>query len=244
MSDAALEDLGSDVVGRSADGALLLAFEIEFGGQSEVTELDLHLVVDEEVAEFDVAVDDAVRVQEAQGVDDLFGVALDLELVQPLAPLQQFVQTLVCAELQEDVDALAVFEEVDELRDVLVLDRAVNFDLAHQLLLGAAPLQRALVDNLGRRYRLRVALHELIALREAALAQKLSFDVISVADLPVLMLDTLFDDLSARVSIFMEVGGAAASLGSGLHKLLRGDAAAGARTSSGSACHVSSSIIV
>ena len=125
-----------------------------------------------------------------------------------------------------------------------MLDRPVNFDLAHQLLLRPAPLQRGLLDDLGCADRLRVHLHQLIAFGEATLSKELTLDIRSVADLSVLVLDTLFDDLSARVSIFMEVGGAAASLGSGLHKLLRGDAAAGARTSSGSACHVSSSIIV
>lgn len=138
---AALEHLGRDVVGCAADGALLLSLEVELGCQTKVTQLDHHFVVDEEVAELDVTVDDAVRVEEPQCTDHLAGVTLDLELVQALAPLQQLVETLVLAELEQNVDALAVLEKVLKLRNVLMLDRAVDFDLAHQLLLGAASLQ-------------------------------------------------------------------------------------------------------
>lgn len=93
----------------------------------------------------------------------------------------------------------------------------MNFDLTHQLLLGTAPLQRTLVNNLCCRNGLRVALHEFVTLGEAAFAQKLSLDVSAVADLSVLMLDALLDDLSAGCSVLVEVGGAAACLGSSLH---------------------------
>lgn len=209
VADAALQHLGSDVVGRTADRALLLALEIEFGCKTEVAELYLHFVVNEKITKLDVTMDDSVLVQELQSAYDLVRVALDLELVQTFAPLQQFIETLVLAELEKDVDALAVFEEMCELRDVLVLDGSVNFDLTHQLLLGAAPLQRTLLDDLRRRDRLRIALHEFVTLGEAALAQKLSFDIIAVADLTVLMLDALLDDLRAHLPVLVEVGGAA-----------------------------------
>jgi hypothetical protein len=49
----ALEDLRSDVVGRAADGLLLLLVVLKAGGEAEVAQLDLHVLVEEEVAEFE-----------------------------------------------------------------------------------------------------------------------------------------------------------------------------------------------
>lgn len=58
----AFEDLGGDIVRRTANRALLLAIKVKLRGKAEVTQLDLHLVVEEEVAEFEVTMDDSVRV--------------------------------------------------------------------------------------------------------------------------------------------------------------------------------------
>lgn len=44
---SALQHFRSDVVGRSANCPLLLAVKIELGGETEVSQLDLHLVVEE-----------------------------------------------------------------------------------------------------------------------------------------------------------------------------------------------------
>ena len=121
MTGSTLKHFGCDVVRRSANSPLLLAVKIELGGKTEVSQLDLHLVVEEQVAELEVSVDYAVRVQVLERVDDLLGVALDLELVETLAPLQQLVHALVAAELEENVDTLAVLEKVHELRHILVL---------------------------------------------------------------------------------------------------------------------------
>jgi hypothetical protein len=174
----------------------------------------------------------------------LAGVTLDLDFVQALAPLQQLVETLVLAELKQNVDTLAVLEKVLKLRNVLVLDRAVNFDLTHQLLLGAAPLQRALLDDLGRRDRLGVALHELVALGEAALAEELTLHISAVTHLAIRVLDAFLDDLGTRLPILMQVGGAAADLGRGLHQLFRSDAAAGAWAARSGPWYMPSLVIV
>ena len=79
--------------------------------------------------------------EESQCTDNLTGVALDLKLMQTLTPLQKLIETLVVAELKQDIDTLAVFEKVLKLGNVLVLDRAVDLNLTHELLLGATPLQ-------------------------------------------------------------------------------------------------------
>ena len=142
----------------------------------------------------------AVRVQVFERINDLLGVALDLQLVQALPPLQELVHALVLAQLEEDIHILAVFEEVQELGHVRMLDRPVNFDLTHQLLLRPAPLQRRLLDNFSSTHGLGVHLHELIALGEATLSQELALDVLSVADLAICVLNALFNELSGWVA--------------------------------------------
>lgn len=54
-----------------------------------------------------------------------------------LPPAQQFVQTLVLAQLEQNVDVFGVLEKVFEPDDVVVVEGAVNFDLRHELLLGS-----------------------------------------------------------------------------------------------------------
>ena len=141
----------------------------------------------------------AVRVQVFERINDLLGVALDLQLMQALPPLQELVHALVLAQLEEDIHILAVFEEVQELGHVRMLDRPVNFDLTHQLLLRPTPLQRGLLNDLGRAHCLRVHLHELVALGEAALSKELAFDVLPVADLTIATAEDLdTTELSTR----------------------------------------------
>ena len=65
-----------DIVRRTADSSFLLTIEVELGGESEITELDLHFVVEEEVTQLQVSVDDAVLVEVLQCVNDLSSVTL------------------------------------------------------------------------------------------------------------------------------------------------------------------------
>lgn len=137
---SALKHFRSYVVGSSANGPLLLAFKIEFGCQAEVSKLNKHFVIQKQVAQFEITVDDPMGMQVLESVDDLSSVALDLQLVETLSSLEELVETLVLAKLEKNVNTFRVLEEVHELADVLVLYRAVDLDLGHQLLLGPAPL--------------------------------------------------------------------------------------------------------
>lgn len=159
VAGPAFEDFRCDIIWRTTNGPLLLSIKIELGGETKVSQFDLHLIVEEQVAELQISVDHAMGVQVLERVDDLLGVALDLELVQALATLQKLVHALVLAKLEQDVHILAIFKEMKKLGNIWMFDRPVNFDLAHQLLLRPAPLQRGLLDDLGGADRLRVHLH-------------------------------------------------------------------------------------
>ena len=88
------EDLGRDVVGRAAERLLALAVVLEPRGQAKVADLELHVVVEEEVAQLQVAVDDALPVQVLHAQQQLAHEVARLRLRDRLAPLVQLHQTL------------------------------------------------------------------------------------------------------------------------------------------------------
>jgi len=57
--------------------------------------------------------------------------------MQPLSPPEQLIETLILTQLEQNVYIVGVLEEVLELHHVLMLDRSVYFDLAHELLFGS-----------------------------------------------------------------------------------------------------------
>jgi hypothetical protein len=58
--------------------------------------------------------------------------------MQALSPPQKFIQTVILAQLKQDVNVLGILEEVFETDDVIVMQTAMNFDFRHQLLLCSA----------------------------------------------------------------------------------------------------------
>ena len=86
--------------------------------------------------------DHAVGVQILESIDNLLRVALDLQFVQALSPLQKLVHALVLTQFKQDIHIFTVFEEMKELSHIGMLDRPVNFDFTHQLLLCPTTLQR------------------------------------------------------------------------------------------------------
>jgi hypothetical protein len=190
----ALEDFGGDVVRRTADGTFPLPVEFEFGGQAEITDFDFHFVVQEEIAQLEISVDYSVGVQVPHRIANLNDIALHLQLNQSFPSPEQFVQRLTLAQLEDDVNVLRILEEVLEADDVAVVEGPMNFDLAHELLLGPRLRQRRLVDYLGRRDAPRLRIRELVALGEAALAQEFSSEVLLDTNVAVEADDLLLND--------------------------------------------------
>jgi hypothetical protein len=59
-----------------------LSIELKFGGKTKITYLDFHLVVEEEITEFEISVNDSMGMKILYGVADLDDIALDLQLVE------------------------------------------------------------------------------------------------------------------------------------------------------------------
>ena len=139
-----------------------------------------------------------VGVKILKSINDLHRVALDLELMKSLPPLEQLIHALILAELQQDVNTIAILEKMHKLSHIGMLDRSVNLDLTHQLLLRPAPLERRLLDDLGSRYLLSVTLDEFIALGKSTFPEELALDILAIANLSILVLNSLLNDLGAR----------------------------------------------
>ena len=131
MPAFAFEHFGCDVVRSTANGSLLFTVKVELRRQTEIAQLDLHLVVEEKIPELQVAMDDSVLVKVLQGINDMRSVALNFQLVKALTPFEKLVHALILAKLEEDVYILAVLEEVLEVAHVVMLDTSMNLDLAH-----------------------------------------------------------------------------------------------------------------
>ena len=172
----------------------------------------------------------SVRVQVFEGIDNLHGVALNLQFMKSLPPLEQLIHALIVAELEQDINIVAIFEKMHKLGHIAVLDGPMNLDLTHELLLGPAPLQRGLLNNLGRGDGLGLALDKFVALCKSTFAQELSFHVLSIRYLPILMLDSFLDYLGGGVAWLSrshQVCLTTTVLWCCYHWLRRGDPAAG-----------------
>jgi hypothetical protein len=128
-----LQDLWGDVVGSTAHGFAAFGVEGEASSEAEVTDLDFQIFGEEEITEFEVPVDDLVVVDVLDTQGDLVQVVLGLYLRDPFAPLDQLVEGLVRAQLQDYVHVLLVLEEVVEPHDVVRLEGAVDLDFGVEL---------------------------------------------------------------------------------------------------------------
>ena len=122
MALLSLEHLRGDIVGRTADRALALTIELKLRRQTEVTNLNLHLVVKEEVTKLEISMNYTMTVKVFNRGTDLINVTLDFELVEALTSAQELVQRLVLAQLEENIDVLSILEEVFEADDVVLVE--------------------------------------------------------------------------------------------------------------------------
>jgi hypothetical protein len=79
----------------------------------------------------------------------LIEVALYFNFVKALSAAQKFIQSLILAELQQNVDIFCVFEEMLETHNVVLVQATVDLDLRHKLLLGAGLGQGCFRDDFG-----------------------------------------------------------------------------------------------
>ena len=135
MTLLSLENFWCDIVWSTTNGSLSLSIELKLGCQTKITDLDLHLVIKEQITQLEISMNDSVGVQILNGITNLNNIALNLEFMQSSSPPQKFIQGLTLAEFQDNVDIFSILEEMLEPHNVRMMERSMDLDLTHQLLL-------------------------------------------------------------------------------------------------------------
>ena len=122
MALLSFEHFRGDIVGRTADRTLALTIKLKLSRQTEITDLNLHLIVKEEVTKLEISMNNTMTVKVFDCSTNLIDITLDFELVEALTTTQQLVQRLVLAQFEENIDVLSIFEEVFKADDVVLVE--------------------------------------------------------------------------------------------------------------------------
>lgn len=135
-----------------------------------------------------------MRVQILERSDDLHNVALDLKLVKSLSSSDELVECLVGTELKEDVHALVILKEVLEPNDVCVVQRSMNLDFRHELLLCSTFSERGFSNYFRCRHSFTVEIGEFIALSEPSFTQEPASLILFNIDVSIVLDDLLLNN--------------------------------------------------
>lgn len=128
MTLFALKDLRGNIVRCTANSTLSFAIKLKFSGETEISDFDLHPIVEEQVTKLQISVNHTVAVQILNGRAYLIQIALYFDLMQALPTTQQLVKCLVLTEFKEDVHVFSIFKEVFEAHNVVVVETAMNLN--------------------------------------------------------------------------------------------------------------------
>ena len=116
------EDFWSDIVWSSANSFFALSGTFDEGSEAKVADFDVHVVIEEEVSEFEVAVDDLVRVHVVTGADELYHEVTGFAFSETAATTEHVHEGTASAELECHVDVFVVLEAFLEGDDVGVFE--------------------------------------------------------------------------------------------------------------------------
>ena len=89
MAAIGLQNLRCEVVGSATNCALLLALVENLGCEAKISNLQSHIISEEEVAELEISVDNFARMHILHGLDQLLDVESSLNLMKALATFDQ-----------------------------------------------------------------------------------------------------------------------------------------------------------
>lgn len=118
---------------------------------------------------------------------------MDLQLSQPLTSAKKLVHGLVGTDLQEDVDVLRILKEMLKTYYMRMMQRPVNLNLSHKLLLRPRLREGGLGHDFSGQQLARFKRGQLVASRKAALAEESALGIAPQGDLPAHFYDLLLD---------------------------------------------------
>ena len=114
--------------------------------------------------------------------------------MQTFTPSEKFVHRLVSTYLKQHIDILSILEKVLEKHHVGVLHGTMDFNLAHQLLLGPAFRKASLYYDLTGAKDIGLLVHKFIASGKASLTEELALGILPDESLSIVFYDFFLDD--------------------------------------------------
>ena len=81
MTLFSFKDFWCNIIGCTADRTLAFTIELKFGSETEISDFDFHLVIQEQVSKLEISMDDSVTVQILDSSTNLVHIALNLEFM-------------------------------------------------------------------------------------------------------------------------------------------------------------------
>jgi len=127
------EHFRRNIVWRSTDGLLPLARILYQSGKSEVSDLDVHVSIKEQVPELEVAMDDLMGVHVVACPNELDHEEAGFGLREAATTTEHVHERARSTEFQGHVHVVSIFETILEVDDVGMFKRAMNFDFCVEL---------------------------------------------------------------------------------------------------------------
>ena len=90
-----------------------------------------------------------------------------------------------------------------ELCHIYMFDRSMNFNFTHQLLLGSTSLKWWFLNDLCSSNSFVITLGKFIAFCKTTFSKELTFDVLSITNFSILMLDSFLNNCGARIGTIL-----------------------------------------
>ena len=163
--------LGRHKVRRATNGVSTLAVKLQLCSKAEVSNFDLKPRTKQNVARFQVSVQDLIGLAVLESGNYLSSINLNFEFVQPASYLYNIAQGFVRTVLKQHVNMFTVFKEVLELTNVEVLNLPMNGQFGHQLLFRSYSCQASFQNDLTGVYLLCLSVSNLVTGCKCALPE-------------------------------------------------------------------------
>lgn len=205
MAVLARENLRGDIVGRPAKSLPLLSFKFDPLSQSKITNLTLELIIEENVAQFQIPVNIVVIMDVCEALSNMLRVIENLQFSESLSCLEQHVKGTIRAKLQNHKHIKRVLEEVLKLCDVLMLHSFVYLNLRMQLLFGSISHDGVFINNLDSIVSPILQICDLVAVGESSFSEEPAFLILSDNLLTIFRILNLlnYNDFALRRSRFL-----------------------------------------
>lgn len=192
------QHLRSQIIRRPTNGFPPLTLLLQLNRKSKITQFDIHINVNEEIPKFKISVDNEVLVKVHQCLADLVTIVFSFNFSNCFSPADHLAESLVFAQVEQNVHILRVLEKFLKTHDVLVLQRIMNFDLVQKFALVTLSRKVVLGNDFSSRSNVRTSCRERPTLGKPTLAQKGSLKVVFFSDDITIFVINLLNDARTR----------------------------------------------